>query len=107
MSENEIPSAEGVREAAAEARRKDLLQDLLRESPYHHSLRDQAGRIAEVALGNTNVRRALDRIMADPDYADLRRIHRRRLAGPLRTIRHLFEWVYFASDTFVERARRG
>jgi len=107
MTDDDIPSPEAVREAAAEARRRELLQDLLRESPYRSSLMGKAERIADVALTNTNVRRALDRILADPDYTTMRRLNRRRLAGPLGTIRHLYEWVYFASDSFVERARRG
>lgn len=87
--------------------RRELLRRLLRDSPYRRSLADKAEEIARIALANTAVRQALDRILADPDQARIGRSSRRRLAGPLATIRHLHEWVYFASDSFVERARRG
>lgn len=90
-----------------DTKRRDLLRRLLEDSPYRRRLRDQADEIVRVALGNDAVCRALDRILADPDYASGGRLNRRRLAGPHATIRHLLEWVFFASGSFVERARRG
>lgn len=90
-----------------DARHRDLLQRLLDESPYRRSLRTQEAEIARVALSNVSIREALDRILADPDYATTGRIDRRRLGAQLGTVRHLHEWIYFASDSFVERARLG
>lgn len=87
--------------------RRELLQRLLQRSPYRCKLLGQEDDIVRVALTNMSVCKALDRILADPDYASSGRIHRRRLATPVATINHLFEWVYFASDSFVERACRG
>ncbi len=90
-----------------DTRHRDLLRRLLDESPYRRSLRTQEAEIARVALNNASIREALDRILADPEYAASGRIHRRRLTAPLATVRHLHEWIYFASDSFVERARLG
>lgn len=90
-----------------DTQRRELLQRLLEQSPYRRKLRGQAEDIARVALKNVSVCKALDRVLADPDYTSCGRIHRRRQAAPVATINHLFEWVYFASDSFVERARRG
>lgn len=90
-----------------ETKRRKLLLRLLDKSPYRRKLLEQEEDIARVALANANIRQALDRILNDPDYASSGKIHRRRLAAPLATINHLYEWVFFASDSFVERARRG
>lgn len=90
-----------------DTRHRDLLRRLLDESPYRRSLRKQEADIARVALSNVSIREALDRILADPEYAVGGRLDRRRLAAPLGTVRHLHEWIYFASDSFVERARLG
>lgn len=90
-----------------DTRLRDLLRRLLEDSPYRRSLRKQEAEIARVALNNVSIREALDRILADPDYVAGGRIDRRRLAAPLATVRHLHEWIYFASDSFIERARLG
>lgn len=87
--------------------RREVLRRLLEDSPYRRALRHQTDEIVRVALGNDAARSAVDRILADPDYAAGGRLNRKRLAPPLTTLRHLFEWIYFASDSFVERARRG
>lgn len=87
--------------------RRQLLLKLLERSPYRRALRPQGERICAVALQNAKVRTALDAILADADYAALDRVDAKRHAAHLATIRHLFEWIHFASDDFVERARRG
>ena len=90
-----------------DAQRRGLIFALLRRSPYRRGLRQQQDRIAEVALANTQVRKALDGIIADADYAVSGKVNGQRHEAALVTIRHLFEWIFFASNTFVERARRG
>ena len=90
-----------------DAQRRTLVLALLRCSPYRRSLRQQQDRIAEVAMANTQVRKALDGIIADVDYAVSGKVNGQRHEAALIIIRHLFEWIFFASDTFVERARRG
>jgi hypothetical protein len=90
-----------------DAKRRALVLALLQRSPYRKGLRRVQDRIAEVALANNQVRKALDGIIADADYSASGRVDGRRHRAALATIRHLFEWIFFASDTFVERARRG
>lgn len=97
----------GTAEDPGEARRRALLLKLLARSRYRRALQPQAERICEVALRNAQVARALDSILADSDHAALGDIDPRRHAGALATLRHLFEWIHFASPEFVERARRG
>lgn len=90
-----------------DAERRALILTLLQRCPYRRSLRQARDRIAEVALANTQVRAALDDIISDDGYAASGRVDRRRHRAALATIEHLFEWIFFASDIFVQRARRG
>ena len=87
--------------------RKDLVLTLLERSPYRRGLRPMRDEVARVAIANRQLCTAMDTILADQDYVALGRIDGRRLGRQKALIDGMLEWVYFASDEFVERAKRG
>ncbi|MEQ8347101.1 MAG: hypothetical protein RIB84_21240 [Sneathiellaceae bacterium] len=87
--------------------RRRLVGDLLQRSRYRRGLQQRSDEVIRVVLANRQLRGAVDAILADRDYSSLGRIDRRRLGHQKALIDHMLEWAYFASDEFVERARRG
>lgn len=92
---------------AAQAARTRLLEALLANSRYRDALHPMRDQVVRVACENQQVAALLDRLNADPSFsvssAQRRGHHRKAVA----LIEDVFEWMFFASDDFVERARRG
>lgn len=89
-----------------EARRSVVLA-LVERCPYRRGLRPMRDDVARVALANDQLRAAIDAMLADAGPDGAGRIDDPRFRRQRRLIEHMLEWVYFASDDFVERARRG
>lgn len=93
--------------APSDEDRRRLVLTLLERSRYRRGLRARADDVARVVVANTQLRGAVDAILADRDFASLGRIDGKRLGRQKALIDHMLEWAYFASDEFVERAKRG
>jgi hypothetical protein len=93
--------------ASNDADRQALVLKLLRQSPHAAALQPDAQKVARVAAENHQIQGILDTLLADPAFdpahARASKQHRKSLA----LIEHVFEWMFFASESFVERAKRG
>jgi hydroxyethylthiazole kinase-like sugar kinase family protein len=93
--------------ASRDTDRRALVIKLLKQSWHAMALQGDAEEIARVAAENHQIQGVLDNLLDDPtfDAANARasKQHRKSIA----LIEHVFEWMFFASEPFVERASRG
>ncbi|EIC23081.1 hypothetical protein Thi970DRAFT_00733 [Thiorhodovibrio frisius] len=89
------------------ADRQRLLEGLLARSRYQSALQPMHDQVLRVACENHQIAALLDRLAADSESSPKSASRFKRRRKDLALIEDVFEWVFFASDGFVERAKGG
>jgi hypothetical protein len=85
----------------------DLVCVLMKRSPYYRDLEPQLHQILELAHSNHAVREAIEAIFEHSNFAATGHVRPNQCKQQRNLVEAFFEYLFFASPTFVNRAARG